>query len=561
MDSRREANGAFRSPAQRPVGRAGEFEPIEPCGASDACAPSEAGPALDAGAADAPAAPTAHVVPAVLDESLTSADAPISRRRADDRASGLRIVRTLLTLTTALVLAFTFRAFMMEPFIIPTGSMAPGLRGDHLSALCANCGWEFDVGLARDASPAGEPLLPPRVVCPNCQFDVDTPTDSPPPLTHGDRILVHKWPFELGGWLGPRRWDVIVFRDPGNPTQNYIKRLVGLPGEEIEIVGGDVFINGRIARKTPASQSVLWTVVYDQAYLPHEPSRNGVWAGWSPVDSGQPPAWTRTDARLIRFASADGAEHALRFTASGPHAFGEDMAGYNGESSGTCVRDVRIRTELAWGRGHGWLRCTLRRGAREFSARIGPTLGAELTWPGGSRSTADGVSSLAASRPTRVEFGHLDHRVYLLLDGRDVLVTSDSEYAPDLAAQRGESGRECVEIEIAAANAELTLRCPRIERDVYYTYRAGVTRRAYAGESFRLGSDEFFVLGDNSAASHDSREWYESGPHLPPTYRPGTVLRDQIVGRAFLVYLPGLLPSESGGFWRFPDVGRMRVVR
>jgi signal peptidase I len=57
----------------------------------------------------------------------------------------------------------------------------------------------------------------------------------------------------------PKRWDVIVFKFPGNAAVNYIKRLIGLPGERVWIVGGNIYTCGkdespdalRIARKPP----------------------------------------------------------------------------------------------------------------------------------------------------------------------------------------------------------------------------------------------------------------------------------------------------------------------
>ena len=52
----------------------------------------------------------------------------------------------------------------------------------------------------------------------------------------GDRILVCKL-------IAPRRWDLMVFRYPEDPTVNYVKRLVGLPGEKLAIRDGAVWIN------------------------------------------------------------------------------------------------------------------------------------------------------------------------------------------------------------------------------------------------------------------------------------------------------------------------------
>ena len=71
-----------------------------------------------------------------------------------------------------------------------------------------------------------------HATCPMCRFTADLAPNNPQgqsyPTYDGDRILVAKFPYEFAN---PKRWDVIVFKYPGNSTMNYIKRLVGLPGE------------------------------------------------------------------------------------------------------------------------------------------------------------------------------------------------------------------------------------------------------------------------------------------------------------------------------------------
>ena len=67
-----------------------------------------------------------------------------------------------------------------------------------------------------------------------CRFTADLTPDNPQNSRirryDGDRILVAKFPYEFAN---PKRWDVIVFKYPDDATMNYIKRLVGLPGETI----------------------------------------------------------------------------------------------------------------------------------------------------------------------------------------------------------------------------------------------------------------------------------------------------------------------------------------
>lgn len=96
-----------------------------------------------------------------------------------------------------------------------------------------------------------------------------------------------------------------------------------------------------------------------------------------------------------------------------------------------------------------------------------------------------------------------------------------------------------------------------------------IALRAYKD---RPDLDEFYMLGDNSPASKDSRLWYEAAPSLKlvqkvdgrqePLYRLGTVPRYNLIGKAFFVYWPA-----GGKLWPpdklpiVPNVGNMRRIR
>jgi signal peptidase I len=64
-----------------------------------------------------------------------------------------------------------------------------------------------------------------------------------PGIHDGDRILVEHLPFVFGG---VRRGDIVVLRCPVDPTLDYIKRVIGLPGDEVRIENGSVFVNGTV---------------------------------------------------------------------------------------------------------------------------------------------------------------------------------------------------------------------------------------------------------------------------------------------------------------------------
>jgi signal peptidase I len=493
------------------------------------------------------------------------------------------IVDSVQTVLTALMLAFMFRAFFVEAFIIPTGSMAESLLGQHGVLVCPSCGWEFDYGPRADNSNDDHGFRPPaQARCPNCHTLIAVP-EGDSAVRAGDRVLVQKWPYLLGGPLAPQRWDVIVFRDPANPTQNYIKRVVALPNETIEIIDGDVYIKGegadefRIAPKTAAAQSMLWFVVFDQDYLPTDPPRTHrppAWVTEPQPDDQSTIGWSGLETRTIRHDAHDDKPRALTFEPTGSRYYLQDVCGYNHGSAGNYVGDARIVAEVTFEAGTGWLRWEILRDGRLFAAQFHHDGNVILsTKPSSPHADETILATVQVARfdnrrPRLIEFAHVDYRVYVKVNGRQVLTTTPGQYAPRLEELRDTHRMTPLQLRMTAANISLAIRGLRVDRDVHYAYQRSRTLRAHAGHPFHLGCDEYFVLGDNSPNSADSREWPRQriGPHLRDgpdarVYHVGTVRADQIVGQAFFVYLPGLLPLEVKGGWRIPDLGRVRFVR
>lgn len=185
----------------------------------------------------------------------------------------------------AFVLALLFRTFIAEAFVIPTGSMAPTLFGRNKDVVCTSCHYKYQVGASTEVDKDG--YLVRRIdqsTCPNCR-KVDQIRELP--VFKGDRILVNKFPYQLGE---PDRWDVIVFRYPEDPQLNYIKRLVGLPGETIKITRGDVYArkgtegNFEILRKKdPNKQKVLQQIVFDDRHVPEGKEGADFQERWTPM--------------------------------------------------------------------------------------------------------------------------------------------------------------------------------------------------------------------------------------------------------------------------------------
>lgn len=82
-----------------------------------------------------------------------------------------------------------------------------------------------------------------------------------PSLHHNELIMVNRLAYKLGE---PALADVVVFRFPRDPEQEYIKRIIGVPGDTVEIIDHQVFVNGIFIDEpyiaAPTNQSGVWTV-------------------------------------------------------------------------------------------------------------------------------------------------------------------------------------------------------------------------------------------------------------------------------------------------------------
>ena len=138
--------------------------------------------------------------------------------------------------------AAVFNAWLLQglfsPCRVTSGSMAETLLGVHRDVVCGSCGFRF-------ACDAATRLTTPRAACPNCGY-LENDLESLPALD-GDRVLIDKAVFRV---RPPRRWEVVAFADPRNAAQTAVKRVVGLPGETVQIRHGDVYIDGETQRKT-----------------------------------------------------------------------------------------------------------------------------------------------------------------------------------------------------------------------------------------------------------------------------------------------------------------------
>ena len=379
------------------------------------------------------------------------------------------------------------RTACVEPFGVPTGSMAQTLLGNHREGFCPRCDERVSVGVPPEGA---RPVRFDRVVCPNCGEVIDLSAAREIP---GDRLLVDKTAFLT---RAPRRWEVAVFYCPTDEAKPYVKRVVGLPGERLSISRGDVFADGELLRKTQAQARELAVPVFDFAHAPAEG-----WAARFAAESlaaGGPPPVPVVTTRGLRLDgrgnSGVGVSYRQRNLQTQQDEPVTDRIPYNGpgaarfasETPGEPVRDFLAEFTLAIDADSppGRFACRLSDGVTSVRADI--SLG---DGPPGVRVSADDTELVTASTGVALEAGRDYEVVFAFVDRRATLSIGGREVVPplDLPAESPASAGVARPAQFGIRDAAVTVRDLRIARDVHYVAPAGARWKLKVGEFFRAG--------------------------------------------------------------------------
>ena len=452
-----------------------------------------------------------------------SGDEHVEGPAADASVRPRRPIHNLLEvgewIVSIVALALILRFYVGESFVIPTGSMAPTLLGRHHTLQSPSTGRAFAVDHVRGGGFSA----------------IDTRTGEriaaasnglPLPVDGGDHIAVDKLAYRLGE---PERWDVVVFKFPLDPTRNFVKRLVGLPGERLAIEHGDILINGRRVAKPRPVQDALWFCVYDQA----GPGAADAPSPWIPQSRAR---WTGGDGARLSAASrafvAGAGERPTRLRYSrriedyydyNPLSRVDKMAGPSGER---LVADLCLETTVIANSGVGVVRLGLVENSQTLALSLpvksDPTAAEARVerlgdGPLGALSKTVPGLALEPGVPTRVRFSWHDRRLIVAVDGVELLRFDDASAKAAIL-----NSGAWLEAPKQGARFEQV----RLSRDMVYfgsDFRgAGI---ALVDGAVQLPEDGYFMLGDNAPNSADSRVW-------------GLVRRGHLVGRAALVFFP-----------------------
>jgi signal peptidase I len=320
---------------------------------------------------------------------------------------------------------------------------------------------------------------------------------------------------------------VVILR--GGETTPIVKRVVGIAGESVQISNGDLLIdNHRLPPDAPRPPPV---VVFDDRWQRVE---DAFGMGGT---KGNP--WTREGAawNLDATKIAHGEQTGLMYLLANVHDdyLAPDHSLVRGKES---VNDLVLECEVRADEAHGDLRFMLTEQGDTFelAIHIGEHGDAEiaLTRRADVEEALDSARvPFAANAWHRVRFSNIDNALRAELDGRAVFaprVYKENHIHPHDSAHEGKSFPH--RVYLGGDEGKFSFRSIRVLRDLYYTQRG---RFGVEGPA-ELGPDEYFVLGDNSSESRDSREW-------------GPVHASEILGRpVFVVWPPGhirKLPSVA----------------
>lgn len=525
------------------------------------------------------------------------------------------IKETFESIVIAFILAFVFRAYVVEAFVIPTGSMAPTLLGAHYRAECEQCGYDFKINYNANSDSENPPWMR-GATCPMCRYNINMARNAR--FLPGDRILVHKYIYTI---TEPRRWDVVVFKAPHVPNTNFIKRLVGLPNESIRLLDGNVYTQHegesawKIARKgdAPKVQRAVWQPIYHSQYVPRDQGKlNGpgermstnYWQVPWVVEAGE---WDIEGRRSYQYLGGEPGRISFDFYKRGRHFTLPGVYPYNQYDSSSFsdeIEDIRIAAALQPESDDASIslitQTRLAGPPQNVTARVDVdgTITLSTVDPETSATvelmTAQ-IDPLKVGVATPIELWSVDQELSVWVNGRrELRYLYASELSVDEMAERPPPLRT-PRIQIELAGGPATLHRVELDRDLYYASgnpmgpaRGGMNRDAQGRvittdlKPMQLHDNEFFCIGDNNPLSDDGRFWDPDptrsgnsdhvgpdalwvrqryfGKEVDDNMRDGIVPGELMMGRAFFVYFPAPYAWKQGGMRMIPNFEDMRFI-
>ncbi|MCP3914910.1 MAG: signal peptidase I [bacterium] len=373
----------------------------------------------------------------------------MGKKNKKNKAKGHPWRDNIEAVTVSIITIVLFKYFILEAYKIPTGSMQPTLMGNTETGVF-------------------------------------------------DRVLVDKFSYH---YRDPERFEIVVFRYPLDRSKNFIKRIVGMPNEELEIRNGDV-------RVRPDGESE-WRVlrrpdpIYDATLK--KLKTEGQWqldgAGWS-VDNGDIVATGAGSAKFPRSGSIKD-----NYTDGYPGKIASKINTGGKLSGGNDVGDLRVQGEISAAASCTEVQIELTEAETRYVVTIPGPAAADHAAPRiqeqntgetqGDPATGE-VMKLPAGKSISYRVQNLDDLVSVYLEG---------ELVVSLEVKEASMQKSSVVLRTVGGGAEFS--GTEVFRDIYYI-AAGQKYPSFTGEK-KIPEGHYLMLGDNTQDSSDSRDWQLTG--------------------------------------------------
>ncbi len=427
----------------------------------------------------------------------------------------LRRRQAIVAIMAFLLLLIGARLWCLEGLLFPVRiagpSMAETHRGLHFQVKCADCGHLFHC----DGEQAPQSL---EATCPNCGYSQNKLQQSD--LQIAEQVLIDHWLYLLDR---PARNDVIAIQDPDDKSKRLVKRVVGLPGEQIAIRRGDVIVDGQPVAKSLAQLKSQAILVYDNRLPPRKSTDLPL--RWQPAEAGS--HWVEREQAFIFSGKVPpqgkdfdwlSFRYVRRLASPSPHSEYSavlDFDSYN-QAQNRNLNDVSdlLLTCRASVAKYGCLVFAAVDGADRFEVHMCHDEQKLKLFQNGKELKIELLPHRNHDEPIDIEFALCDQRVLFGMDGREVLrqaYTRGKTNVPQTEPQ----------LQIGGAGARIRISQARVFRDIYYLEPLNTARPWHAERP--IPANHYLVLGDNPPVSIDSRQWPQA--EVPLSAIRGRVIR------------------------------------
>ncbi len=427
----------------------------------------------------------------------------------------------IVVLLLWLIAHWAVRTYICIGWLIPlrvaSSSMAPSLLGPNAQKQCPHCLEQLIIDATRG--------VPDTAICYNCGNRLDSFRDAR--LRSGSRIIIDRWTARCSG---AQRYDIVAFTTTEPKRKWVTKRIVGLPGETISIVDGDIWVNGHCAQKNVAQFVDSAIEVHVGRDIPPDVTRPSLIPRW------KESRWNTVDKRWIWTASSQ-----VQSTVAEPSAEGLDWLDYHHRCSPQVVIAPKltghILDEYAYNqsdsrplhdvqdfactatirvRGTGRIVIQLQTPAGRVQARLGTDSRPKLSLNEQEIYNQDSnPTPIKLRKKLRLLIGYWDQQVVFRL--------GDSlEFRYPITPRPEPPATDRMSVEAAyfsigtQGNESVSMSDWTLWRDLHYyaDLASGTNAR------FTLTDDQYVLLGDNTARSTDARASVDDG----------IIPRDRILG-------------------------------